>query len=63
MLTINRILKTNGVTGEWSDEFGQVMDTPTIAIGMRCRFRLTLCSDRIDEDGRLIPIPYGDLEL
>lgn len=62
MLTINRILKTNGVTGEWSDEFGQVMDTPTIAIGMRCRFRLTLCSDRIDEDGRLIPIPYGDLE-
>ena len=24
MLTINRILKTNGVTGEWSDEFGPV---------------------------------------
>ena len=61
MLTINRILKTNGVTGEWSDEFGQVMETPTIAIGMRCRFRLALYTDRIDGDGKLIPIPYDDL--
>ncbi len=62
MQTITRILKTNGVIGIWSDEFGQNMDAPKLTIGTRCRLNFDLRLDEKDpETDKLLPINYNDI--
>ncbi len=62
MQTIKRILKTNGSIGTWSNAYGQLVETPIITIGMRCRFEIAIYRDEIDESGNLIPVAYEELQ-
>lgn len=61
MQTITGILKNTGIVGEWRDDWNNRASTPRIAVGMRCRMRIKLCTDSVDlESGKLIPFPAED---
>lgn len=62
MQTINGFLKTNGVTAIWCDKNGQTAETPSITVGMCCRFRIAIFRDEIDENGDLIPVSFEEMQ-
>ena len=62
MQTINGFLKTNGVTAVWCDRNGQTAETPSITVGMCCRFRIAIFRDEIDENGVLVPVSFEEMQ-
>lgn len=61
MQTITGILKNTGIVGSWTDDYANPVDTPRIAIGMRVRLKIKLCTDSIElETGKLVPFPAED---